>query len=218
MSHQDDIVIGNVYDKYATPNPVARWMMRRFLAGVVELALSVRPRRVLEVGCGEGYLARELLAAGLEPDLFVASDISLARIAGDRPPVIHLNEASVSGLPHAPVSFDLVVCCEVLEHVENPEEGLRELARVGKSVLVSTPWEPLWRILNVLRGRYLRALGNTPGHVQHFSRRGLLQLARSELRVEAVRTPIPWTIVLGRSRRLVEATRVEDRPRSCPVC
>ena len=67
-------------------------------------------------------------------------------------------------------------------------------------MLLSTPREPLWRALNVLRGKYLRDLGNTPGHVQHWSAEGLLALARTELRVVAERRPLPWTVVLGERR------------------
>jgi hypothetical protein len=66
---------------------------------------------------------------------------------------------------------------------------------------VSTPWDPVWRALNVLRGRYLARLGNTPGHVQHFTRRGLERLARTELRILERRTPLPWTILLGERLR-----------------
>ncbi|MCA9691003.1 MAG: hypothetical protein KC636_15460, partial [Myxococcales bacterium] len=93
-------------------------------------------------------------------------------------------------------------CCEVLEHLEDPAAGLAELARVARGhVLLSTPWEPAWRAMNVARGRYLRALGNTPGHIQHFSRRGLLRLAQTRLDVVAVRRPLPWTVLLGTPRR-----------------
>jgi ubiquinone/menaquinone biosynthesis C-methylase UbiE len=101
-------------------------------------------------------------------------------------------------LPFEDASFDLVVCCEVLEHLEHPGRGLAEAVRVAKkAVLVSTPREPLWRVLNVARGRYLRDLGNTPGHVQHFGRRSLVRLVESRLRVVETRTPVPWTVVLG---------------------
>jgi hypothetical protein len=96
----------------------------------------------------------------------------------------------------------LVVCCEVLEHLERPAAGVAELARVARRhVLLSTPWEPVWRVMNMARGRYWRALGNTPGHIQHFSRRGLRSLADTRLRVSATRTPLPWTVLLGEPRR-----------------
>jgi len=92
----------------------------------------------------------------------------------------------------------LVVCSEVLEHLEYPQRGLSEIARVAeKGVLLSTPWEPVWRLLNLARGKYVMNVGNTPGHIQHFSRQGLIKLAQTHLEVVNKRTPLPWTIILG---------------------
>jgi ubiquinone/menaquinone biosynthesis C-methylase UbiE len=196
-----DNIVGNVYDKYGTKNPVARMLMRGFLRGVRELYELAAPRTVLEVGCGEGRLAQYLWDNAPRPDRFVACDLDLGRLVPDLDAKIDVREASIYALPWAKGSFDLVICCEVLEHLDDPRAGLEELARVaGRRVLVSTPWDPVWRALNVLRGRYLARFGNTPGHVQHFTRRGLERLARTQLRLLDRRTPLPWTILLGEPR------------------
>lgn len=199
-------VVGNVYDKYGTRNPIARALMRGFLGGVTALYERAAPRTVLEVGCGEGRLSRELLTFhrrtfGGDPDRFDACDVDVSRIDRDLDPAIAVREASIYALPWGDRSVDLVVCCEVLEHLDDPSAGLAEVARVARHhVLLSTPWEPVWRALNVARGRYVGALGNTPGHVQHFSRRGLQRLAQTRLDLVERRTPLPWTILLGRPR------------------
>jgi 2-polyprenyl-3-methyl-5-hydroxy-6-metoxy-1,4-benzoquinol methylase len=193
-------IVGNHEDKYHARNPIARALMRGFLAAVTDLYRGTGARRVLEVGCGEGHLADQLIKTS-RPEQFEACDVAL-RPAPNLDPQIVLREASIYALPYAAASFDLVVCCEVLEHLHDPSAGLAELARVSaRHVLLSTPWEPVWRLLNVARGRYLRDLGNTPGHVQHFSRRGLLALADTRLHVRAVRRPLPWTVILGEVRR-----------------
>ncbi|MDP9033951.1 MAG: class I SAM-dependent methyltransferase [Myxococcota bacterium] len=190
--------VGNVYDKYGTRNPLAAAMMRGFLQSLTALYASVAARSVLEVGCGEGRLATYLLRNARRPERFVASDVTLAVVDRDIDPMIELREASALDLPFADQSFDLVICCEVLEHLRDPKRGLAEVTRVARrAVLISAPREPLWRALNVARGRYLRALGNTPGHVQHFSRRGLERLASLTLRVVERRSPPPWTVLLG---------------------
>lgn len=197
MTATSDNVVGNTYDKYGTKNPIARLLMKGFLDAVGGLFDGIAPAEVLEVGCGEGKLATALLrSAARRPARFVATDLSLHRVEGDVDPAIDFREASVYELPFADREFDLVLCCEVLEHLEEPQRALREIARVARrAVILSTPREPLWRAMNVARGKYLRDLGNTPGHIQHFSRRDLVGLVGRELRVEQVLTPIPWTVV-----------------------
>lgn len=200
MSEVDGNIVGNVYDKYGTRNPLARYLMNGFLAAVTELYRHSRPSSVLEVGCGEGNLASHLLGqADPVPQRFEACDLSLEYLRPGADPRIEFHEASVYELPYSEDTFDLVVCCEVLEHLEDPEQGLSELARVSRRhVLLSVPWEPVWRGLNLMRGRYWSALGNTPGHVQHFSRSGFYDMVRQRLCIEEVRRPLPWTIVKGR--------------------
>ena len=191
-------VVGNVYDKYQTRNPIARLLMRGFLDAVAELYTQASPRSVLEVGCGEGLLAQHLVQQGARPERFEITDVDTSQVVTGLDPLITVQQASVYELPYPDDAFDLVVCCEVLEHVEHPTRAMAELARVAsRRVLVSTPWEPVWRVLNVMRGRYLREFGNTPGHIQHFTRADLERLASTELRVLERRRPLPWTILLG---------------------
>lgn len=195
-------VVGNVYDKYGTTNPLARRLMQGFLDAVTDLYRVAAPASVLEVGCGEGQVAAHLWRQGPRPQRFEICDVDLVRLAPDLPPELAARQASIYALPWPDDAFDLVICCEVLEHLHEPARGLRELARVARRhVLLSTPWEPVWRVLNVARGRYLPAWGNTPGHVQHFGRAGLAALARAELRLVAQRTPLPWTVLLGTPKR-----------------
>lgn len=202
MSAAPDNVVGNTYDKYGTKNPIARLLMRGFLNAVRDLYEQCAPRTVLEVGCGEGRLAQYLWTHARRPDRFEACDVELHRLAPDLDPAIAVRQASIYTLPFADRSFDLVICCEVLEHLEDPQAGMAELARVAdRHVLISTPREPLWRALNVARGRYLGQLGNTPGHIQHFSRRGLEALAGRHVQVVERRNPLPWTVLLGESHR-----------------
>ncbi|MBW3538634.1 MAG: class I SAM-dependent methyltransferase [Planctomycetes bacterium] len=199
----DTTIVGNVYPKYTTWNPLARWLMRGFLAAVTDLYRQAAPNSVLEVGCGEGYLAQKLLECGPRPERFEACDLSIRQVVGDLDPLIRVREASVYELPYAAAEFDLVVCCEVLEHLDDPPRALGELCRVAKRhLLVSTPREPLWRMLNLLRGRYLARLGNTPGHVQHFSATGLVRLCERHFQVLVRRNPLPWTVLLGEMKQL----------------
>ena len=88
-------------------------------------------RRVLDAGCGTAYGSAILADAGAEEvvGVDVAGDV-LAAVAPRMPDRVALEEADVSDLPFEDGSFDLVVCFEVIEHVEDTERVLDELARV----------------------------------------------------------------------------------------
>ena len=194
-----DNIVGNLYDKYNSDNPLTRFLMQGFLNCLTELYNFIEPASVLEVGCGEGFLANYLLEhSSKRPQRFEASDLSLDALKVVNDPLIKFRISSIYELPYSANSFDLVVCSEVLEHLEYPGRGLVEIARVAeKGVLLSVPWEPVWRVLNMVRGKYIKALGNTPGHIQHFSRQGLINLVQTHLQIAKKRTPLPWTILLG---------------------
>jgi ubiquinone/menaquinone biosynthesis C-methylase UbiE len=135
---------------------------------------------------------------------YIGFDIGLEEVDRMRTQLEHAAalQASAYELPFPSDSFDLILACEVFEHLEDPPRALAEIERVlgNGMLLLSVPWEPAWRGLNVLRGAYLSELGNTPGHVQHFSRRAIRDLVASRFEVVAQRRPLPWTMLLARSR------------------
>jgi 2-polyprenyl-3-methyl-5-hydroxy-6-metoxy-1,4-benzoquinol methylase len=102
-------------------------------------------------------------------------------------------------LPFADGEFDVAAAIEVLEHVPDPEHTVAEMARVATGhLLVSVPREPLWRGLNMARGAYLRDLGNTPGHLNHWSKRSFVALLSKHGEIVEARSPFPWTMLLVR--------------------
>ncbi len=108
---------------------------------------------------------------------------------------------AVEELDFADDEFDLVAATEVLEHVEDADRALAEMARVASRwLLVSVPHEPLWRALNMARGAYLKDFGNTPGHLNHWTRRGFVSLLGRYGQVVETRSPFPWTMLLVRVR------------------
>jgi 2-polyprenyl-3-methyl-5-hydroxy-6-metoxy-1,4-benzoquinol methylase len=194
-------VAGNVYDKYGTRNPIARRLQAGFERSMFELLALARPvASVLEVGCGEGHVTARL--ASFFPEARVlGSDLSPGIIAGarERHPGIEFEVRSIYDPAASGERFDLVVACEVFEHLDEPPRALEALARSARRhVFVSVPREPLWRALNLARGKYLAALGNTPGHVQHWSTSAFIRLLETRFAVVATRTPLPWTQALCR--------------------
>ncbi|MEO8289670.1 MAG: methyltransferase domain-containing protein [Gaiellaceae bacterium] len=193
---------GNTYDKYGTRNPLARRLVARFLAEADDAIREAAPASVLDVGCGEGVVTARI--AGLLPQArIVGLDVEDPELGADwqrrAGGNLSFEAGSAYSLPYEDGSFDLVCAFEVLEHLERPEEGLAELARVAAQTLVlSVPREPLWRALNIATGRYLRRVGNTPGHVNHWSRRAFAEFAGSAGEVTRLRSPLPWTITTVR--------------------
>jgi len=204
-SRPQDFVAGNHFDKYGSRNRLHRALVGGFVRSACELVRLAAPASVLEVGCGGGELAACLFGREEErrPIAYVGVDISPAQVeaARARLPGQTALTASAYNLPFPDGSFDLVMLCEVLEHLDRPPRALDEAVRVSRAgVLVSVPWEPVWRILNLSRGKYWPRLGNTPGHVQHFSRHQIRSLVESRLTPAAERRPFPWSMILGRRR------------------
>lgn len=202
MLRDGGLVAGNVTDKYRTRHPLARLLMRRFLRAVGNLYLEVRPFNLLEVGCGEGDLLARLVA--LRPAECVGADVSerILEEARRRHPALRFERHDAAALGFPDRSFDLVVACEVLEHLSEPRRALAEIARVSRGpIIMSVPREPLWRALNVCRGAYLRQWGNTPGHQQHWGRREFVHFVSEQVRVRRALSVLPWTVVLAQARR-----------------
>jgi 2-polyprenyl-3-methyl-5-hydroxy-6-metoxy-1,4-benzoquinol methylase len=194
------IVIGNTYDKYNSKNPIVRSLMNGFEEALQRLVHESNPRSIHEVGCGEGFWVMHWAERGFEAkgSDFSADVIEMARRnAKERGLADGLFDVvSIYDVDPDRDAADLIVCCEVLEHVEDPEQALEALQKiVRRDLVISVPREPLWRVLNMLRGRYLRNMGNTPGHLNHWSSAGIRQLAEKYFDVIDVALPTPWTML-----------------------
>lgn len=191
---------GNTYDKYGSTNPLVKRLMRGFHDALDELWEAAAPESVLDVGCGEGVLTSEW-AERLRDGRIVGIDLDDPKLRAEwdarRRPNLEYRVEEATSLSFEDGEFDMAAAIEVLEHVPEPEATLAEMARVARRhVLVSVPREPLWRMLNMARGAYLRDLGNTPGHLNHWSKVGFHSLLSGYGRVQEVRTPFPWTMLL----------------------
>jgi ubiquinone/menaquinone biosynthesis C-methylase UbiE len=199
------VVIGNHTQKHTARNPAIQLLTERWVANLDRVLAQVEREpvgpggppvgRALEVGCGEGVIAGKLQRRFGE---VVALDLPDAGLRADwrgydGPRFLH---ASAHELPFGDDQFDVVVAAEVLEHLPDPVKGLQEMARVGRRHLVlSVPREPIFRSCNLVAGRYVRDLGNTPGHLNHWSKRGFVRFVSQVAEVRDVTSPFPWTTV-----------------------
>ncbi len=198
---REGTVTGNTYDKYGSTNPVVRRLMANFEATLEELFSASAPLSLLDVGCGEGVLTHRWAQRIDGP--VVGIDLDDPQLheewAGRRAPNLSYRVMKAENLPFADDEFDVATAIEVLEHVPDPAHTVAEMARVARRwVLVSVPREPLWRGLNMARGAYLRDLGNTPGHVNHWTKRAFVELLSRHGEVVQARSPFPWTMLLVR--------------------
>jgi SAM-dependent methyltransferase len=197
-----DVPTGNTFDKYGSKNPVVQRLMAGFHGTLQELWDRSGALSVLDVGCGEGVLTLEW-AKQLGDGRIVGIDLDDPKLRAEwakrERPNLEFRAEEATRLSFADDEFDLAAAIEVLEHVPEPEATLAEMARVAREhLLVSVPREPLWRGLNMARGAYWRDLGNTPGHVNHWSKRGFVSLLSCFGTVEEVRSPFPWIMLLVR--------------------
>jgi 2-polyprenyl-6-hydroxyphenyl methylase / 3-demethylubiquinone-9 3-methyltransferase len=114
-------------------NPARFGYMRRVL--VDELGIDPRGKKTLDVGCGGGLLAEEFARLGCDVTGIDPSEKSLdaardhARAAGLS---IDYRQATGESIPFPDAAFDLVYCCDVLEHVDDLDKVIAEISRVLK--------------------------------------------------------------------------------------
>jgi SAM-dependent methyltransferase len=174
---------------------------------VSESGIASREKvKAVEIGCGEGFSTqrlREFLPSNIELQAseFVAELVPKAQKLN---PGVKIIQESIYETTYADETFDLIFLLEVLEHLDYPDKALAELARILKPdgyLVLGVPREPLWCSLNMARGKYLRHLGNTPGHLNHWPTYTLKRFVNKHFGpVIKHHTPLPWTQVLAQKR------------------
>ncbi len=181
--------------KYQTGNPVVRRLIAGFF-NTLRSQLAASPgTSLLDAGCGEGHTLEQL--QDVLPPRVAGFDLNpeCVAFAGQRLPAYAFQSGSIYAISHEDDSFDTVICCEVLEHLEQPQEALKELIRVAKQqVVLSVPYEPYFQLGSLLRGKYLKTWGNHPEHINHWNPKSFGTFLRSSGLNPTIKVAFPWII------------------------
>lgn len=196
------------YKKHTTKNSLLQFkffqkhLIGRFLRTVVEEAKELHPTSILDVGCGEGFTLKKLKDNHIGKKFEGIDSLDSAIAIGKKiHPDIDMKIGNIYDISYKDNSFDLVLCTEVLEHLEDPEKALKELKRVTKKYcLISVPHEPWFMLGNFLRGKNWSRWGNDIEHINHWSTNGIKSLIEKEFTIKKVRTPLPWSIIIAEKR------------------
>ena len=192
------VIAGNIYNKYTSSNPLIQYTVASFISKAKLLLHSIHFDKLLDVGCGEGFLVRAILNE-FPRTRILATDISHNILASYKHIAAEIPRycCSVYALPFKNNSWDVVIACEVLEHLEYPGEALEEMKRIGRShFLFTVPLEPWWRLANIMRGKYVSQYGNTPGHVHHWNKSTFLRLLEKHFTVKKYTHAGLWQLAL----------------------
>jgi len=188
------------YVKHTSKNPIQKFLINNFYSSLISLVKSLRPDSILDAGCGEGFTMEKLSKSGVGKKIegieYAKEAISFGKKLF---PNLTFKEGSVYELPYQDSSFDLVVCTEVLEHLDEPTKALKEMLRVSKKYLIiSVPNEPFFMLSNFLRGKNLLRFGNDEGHINHWHILSLKNyLNQNKVKIRKLSLPFPWITVLG---------------------
>lgn len=137
----------------------------------IEFVRSLPPvERALDFGCGDGRLTREIRAEAV-----TAVDVSVVALARARGRLPGARLAAIDpgmALPFEDASFDLVLCADALEHVQDLRRGLTELKRVLTplgSLAITTPAHDRYVALDLLRRGFERRFDPLAPPVHHFT-------------------------------------------------
>jgi len=189
------------FEKHAkTWNPISRFFLNNFSTVLLGELKKLKPESILDVGCGEGFTLNKLQEAKIGKRLEGIEYMDDAIQLGKKMhPTLTIKKGDIYKLPYKADTFDLVICSEVMEHLENPEEALAELKRVSKKyVALSVPNEPLFTIQRILRGKNVLKLGDHPEHIQHWTSGQFKKFVGKHFKIVSDNTPLPWTLVIAK--------------------
>jgi len=188
------------YRKHKSSSSLQQKLLNNFEETLIKEIRELNPKSILDVGCGEGFTLEKLRERNIGDQLEGVDFLDLAIELGKKEhPKLNLKTGSIYDLDYKDNSFDVVICSEVLEHIDDPAKGLKELVRVSKKYCVlSVPNEPIFMLGNLLRGKNISRFGNDIEHINHWTFWQFNTFVRTKLEVKKELHPLPWTLIIGK--------------------
>lgn len=191
------------YEKYNSKNPLKRLMVERLNKQIIvqmREMIGNREGKILDAGCGEGYISRLLASSFCNAKITgLEYNVEAIHIAKKMSPNINFIQGNIMSMPFPDNAFDIVVCTEVLEHLDQPEKALKETLRISMGgVLVTVPNEPWFCLGNIVSLKNLTRFGNPIDHINHWTYSSFSRWINNELGYETCHIEhtkcFPWQI------------------------
>lgn len=187
-----ETITGNYFNKYKSKNPLVKFIMGKYFNTLFKCLDDLKFKTVLDMGCGEGEILKvlkdkhpKIKGLGLDIDRHMIKQIKIPDFTFDTK-YLDTDSFSVD-------AYDLVLCLEVLEHIENYELALKNLNKINtKALVISVPNEPFFRLSNLLRLKYIHRWGNTPGHVNNFTITKFKRIIRTHFNNDSIEFYNSW--------------------------
>lgn len=186
------------YLKHTSKSKFRQWTIENLNNALVKKLKTLNISSVLDAGCGEGFILERLRKECVAEKYLGIDGSSIAiKLGKVLFPNIKFEKHNIYKLPMKNDSYDLVMCTEVLEHLEKPDKALKELIGVSKKYLaLSVPNEPFFSLKNLIVGKNIRKFGSSVEHINWWTSRAFLKfVARENVKVIGVCHPFPFTLV-----------------------
>lgn len=178
-------------------HPLKTVFVNQFLGEIIKAIKKTKAKKVIDIGCGEGYPDR-VICAELPEIKLVGVDINpkVLEKARKQNPDVEYCRGDIFKLDFRSAEFDLGLVLEVLEHLNEPEKAVSEVKRVAKKAVFSVPFEPWFSLASFVSGNYIKTKGRHPDHINFWNQDSLGKLLKKHFAKVRVKPIFPWLIAI----------------------
>jgi 2-polyprenyl-3-methyl-5-hydroxy-6-metoxy-1,4-benzoquinol methylase len=168
--------------RYQSKNPFMNLLMERFYTKLLNQISKYYNQddnfTLLDVGCGIGIVAK-IIHQNFPNARITGFDISYDAVESAKLllPSANIHIGNIYEYPYDDRTFDMVICLEVLEHLDQPDTVLDSIGKICKKhAIFSIPNDWQFRATNIMLFKYLEWKGNSPGHINEWNKNSFKSL------------------------------------------